>query len=205
MLCNAFDQRVDRLLDERESLESDEEIRTHVAICPRCHAALRAHVQLLDILHKVEFPEQLTPQTRRMHVVGLIAAAATLLIAFTFFSSSALNTQMVLPVIAVQAEPQAVPLPNSEVPEAEFAPPRADGYLVHQTLVGLRLLSMGNWSTTINSVSKPFGAKIPQVDTEWVDVVADGMSPVQESVTSTLNLLRRTFAAGRPKSIVVES
>lgn len=198
MRCDAFDQRIDDLLDRRAALDADEPIGAHAAVCPRCQATLRAHLQLLDVLGDVRLPESPLPGRGRMQIVGWMAVTAVLLVAagaVWFHGPSAPNdpsgvTLTIAPKALTLAESQPMPVSGATL---ERTVTKSDPYLVHQPLIGLRLLSVGDWTTTMNSIHMPFGAEFSQVQTEWVDAVADGISPVQDSFTSTLNLIRRTL------------
>lgn len=69
------------------------------------------------------------------------------------------------------------------------------GSFVHQPLISIGLLSQADWRYAIPAEHLPFGQPIPQLDPEFVKVVSDGMTPVQQSMNSTLDLIRRSFAS----------
>ena len=66
---------------------------------------------------------------------------------------------------------------------------------VHQPLLSIRLLSQADWSKAMDHQQVPFGAQIPEMDTAWLKVVSDGMVPVQQSMSSTLDLIRRSITS----------
>lgn len=66
---------------------------------------------------------------------------------------------------------------------------------VHQPLISIRLLSQADWSKAIDHQPVLFGSQIPEMDTAWIKVVSDGMLPVQQSMSSTLDLIRRSITS----------
>ena len=66
---------------------------------------------------------------------------------------------------------------------------------VHQPLLSIRLLSQADWSKAMDHQQVPFGAQIPEMDTAWLKGVSDGLVPVQQSMSSTLDLIRRSITS----------
>ncbi len=56
MQCEAFDRRLNDLLDRRASPASDPLVRDHVACCQRCRTVLRVQGQLTGVVQRLEMP-----------------------------------------------------------------------------------------------------------------------------------------------------
>ncbi len=73
---------------------------------------------------------------------------------------------------------------------------------MHQPLLGLQLLSQVDLSDTYSLVSKDID--VPRLNTKWMTVLAHEMAPVQQSMASALNLLRRTLASFSPDETSID-
>lgn len=183
MQCEQFEQRINELLDSRQPLE-DEQLVSHAANCAECQASWVAYQQMMEVFAPA--PVAARPrETAWMYRCAGLAAAAVLLWAFFNWPGSTSDTE----TLQVSAKPSpSNPQRANDVVYTRGAPP----YLVHQPLVSIRLLSMGDWTQTMNQVEMPFGAQLPDVQTEWLSAVATSISPLQDSLTSTLNSIRRS-------------
>lgn len=182
MQCEQFEQRVNQLLDARQSLE-DEPLMSHAANCEECRASWIAYQQMMGLLpiSSVAPLPRHGVWTRRF---AAVAAAVVLLIAFVNWP----RAKREIEIQQISSTSPSNIKPSTDVVHTPGAPP----YLVHQPLVSLRLLSMGDWTQTMNQVELSFGAELPDVQTEWMSAVATSMSPLQDSLTTTLNLIRRS-------------
>lgn len=74
--------------------------------------------------------------------------------------------------------------------------PSALGYqpLICQPLISFQLLSKQEWNYPIDEVSIPFAANL-QIEPKWIEVVSNGMAPVQSSVVKTINAIKRSLSS----------
>lgn len=112
-------------------------------------------------------------------------------------STVALSTNS-LPAALLPAA--SLPEDQSTVASSELEDVMTAGHVrptsfVHQPLLSIRLLSQADWSKAMDHQQVPFGAQIPEMDTAWLKVVSDGMVPVQQSMSSTLDLIRRSITS----------
>ena len=56
----------------------------------------------------------------------------------------------------------------------------------------MKKTNRGDWSETLAGVDMPFAGELPEVETQWVDAVAEGFSPLSDSLATTLDLIRRS-------------
>ena len=188
MRCDAFHQRMDALLDERQDVEADDLLRQHAEVCPPCLESFQAHVELLRWTGGPAIAPRSSPQLAQGYRT-LTAVAATVLCVWVWQVAQPRQAEP-LPVVVTASTPAA---PRAQL---HAAPENLDPYLMHQPLVSLGLLSLGDWSDTMRGVTIPFGATLPAVDTNWVDAVATGMTPIQSSLSTTWDAIRRSVTPG---------
>jgi hypothetical protein len=66
MQCEAFEQRLNQLLDRRRPVESDDRLLAHAHVCPRCRCLLDGQRLLLDVLQFGETPDTVHDFAKRV-------------------------------------------------------------------------------------------------------------------------------------------
>jgi hypothetical protein len=204
MLCSDFQERLDDLLDARVSPMADRQLTNHATACPYCREALRVTVSVIDALPAVQRAGN-GLSTRR--IAACAAVAATFIIGLGSWLQSLPEPAPAEPGWVVSAETRE--LDASVESEVRLVTTRIDHeatkvdltYFVPEPLMSLSLLSRADWAGTMAEVSMPFGAQVPAFDAPWLEVMAIEMTPVQKSMNSTWNFIRRSLATG-PKELV---
>ena len=198
MQCDAFERRLNVVLDRREPVELDQPLRRHALRCERCHRILRSHCRLVGVveqLEPVDIGRPVVPAPRVATVVPAVAALLFLcLTAWLVFRHQQPIAPM-LPVTVAQSESfHREPI----LPVRPRRDQQTFAMAVHQPLWGLQLISQADWSGTMSSVGAVVGPelKVPSLETQWINTVANEMAPapVRDSMTSTFNLLRRVVS-----------
>lgn len=196
MQCKQFETQIQDRLDQRVSL-STPSLLQHAQGCPDCRRLFAAYQELQSLampspqVERAESPRELAHSLRW----GVLVAAICL-VAFSWWPRDAqqsLPSQPSGSTMALQQRPARQPFLGDE------PSPKHGGYLMHQPILSLHLLAQGDWSATIASVDMPFGAELPEMQTQWVSAVATGMTPLQQSFVTTLDLIRRTVSPGTGK------
>ena len=65
---------------------------------------------------------------------------------------------------------------------------------VHQPLVSLGMLSTTDWDYRLEEVDIPFAGRL-DIPSQWFEFVSGGMAPVQESMSKTLQVIRRSMSS----------
>ena len=220
MQCETFHDRLDALLDRRESPDGDLELVRHADSCSHCGEHLAMTIHVLEALTQGNHPggqgpspssqrhaSTVSDQSTLPFVRWAIAVAATLLIAAGMWSQwSSGGTQIAsAPTESASADVEviaAVPSATTLISNAEPMIPddeAAGATFVHQPLLSLGLLSRADWATVRASSERQlaisFTDQFPELDAKWMELVSDGITPVKQSMDSTLDLLRRSLIA----------
>ncbi len=219
MRCRAFDQRLDDLLDRRESPNADSLLQAHASCCPRCSTLLHAHGQLLTTMNNVSLPVVVNKTTSAEHLpanpVGLTLAVLTLLGVAAWFCQPAANqvarVSGHLPNVpqarlSVEHHPSAASVRRVDTDRENSPTTIGSVAAIHHPLLGLQLLSQTDWTNTFASVTAAIGpaVEVPRLETRWMTAVAHEMAPVHKSMSSTLNFLRRTLSSSTEKTSSID-
>lgn len=221
MRCDQFQERLNVALDERQLPTSDAALVQHASVCAQCDATLGMSVQLVNALdverranHEVvKTVDRGSAPTRSSNKLArsLFVAAAMILIAFSvaqFGASTVISPESLSPSMVAVAVP---PIPEAPTVAAVASAPEVDvldlpgmipdvdqipepSAFVHQPILSLGLLSTAEWNYPVSEVNMPFGTRLP-VESSWIQVVSDGMVPVQQSMTKTLAAIRRSLSS----------
>ena len=179
LTCAKFETRFHDLLDQRSDPSQDAQLFSHSQHCKPCQQMMRAHASIESVLDSISAQ----PASRLEHkpVVSIsrwsaVAAAIVLTVAVTshFVVSARSNT--------AKAESGDANI-NMHVAENEVRSSAADES-------GNHLLALAS----------NFNLLIPDdlsTQAEWIEPVTTPMRPLQESVSSTINVLRRTIPGYR--------
>ncbi len=208
MQCEAFDRRLNDLLDRRASPASDPRVRKHVACCERCRTILRVQGKLDGVVQRLEMPvvEPEVVSNRIPAAAVMPALAALLLLGVAGWLFRHTQHEIARSPSLVQStvtDESASALGGQARPTDPISWPSQTSMLaMHQPLLGLQLLSQADLSDTYSLVSKDID--VPRLNTKWMTVLAHEMAPVQQSMASALNLLRRTLASFSPDETSID-
>jgi hypothetical protein len=188
MHCVRFEMRLNRLLDERASPDSDLELVEHARECPECAELLTGNELLLSGIEScdrpiagpdlavrvaVELESDWRQSRRRSWSWTVPAVAAGLLLAFGVWH--------------LLKDPSG----TGQLPKDHWADrsPRT-------VMPGVTPATSNRYYRTFVDgtieLRERFGGQRP----EWVDQMADGLKPVADSMSAALHALRRTFPGG---------
>ncbi|MCA9218623.1 MAG: hypothetical protein KDB27_36390 [Planctomycetales bacterium] len=178
--CEAFEKRVNELLDARLDPHADGELLAHSVDCQECELLLETQRDLFAFIAKSQSDVQ-----RKRAVVssraGQWRTIATVLAACLAIGVAIVNRS-----------------PKSQTSVAEVSTPSAADEVVSveiQPRVSTnRALVMDDALASINA----FLTEYP-VDTQWLEPVASPIRPLADSMTSTFNVLRQALPPIRKK------
>lgn len=206
MKCDAFQNLLDELLDRREIPEADMQIREHVADCKPCRLTLRGHAVLLKAVQQGARPAVRRSQSTSM---AMPLAAAVLFAALLAWQRVQPNMRIheqhyQSPVAAViqHSSTSELSRTNSSLPSSPSS--TATSVSAMHPVVSLQLITRADWSETLSAVPVPFVPllDVPTLETRWIETLTQHMAPVQDSMSSTFRVLRRTLSASAKPSPV---
>lgn len=189
MHCVRFEMRLNRLLDDRASPNSDLELFEHARECPDCAELLTGNELLLsgiescdgpfadpDLAVRVaaEFEGGWRQSRRRSWTWTLPAVAAGLLVAFGVW-------QLL-----------KVPSGKGDLPKDHRLVNDPQGAVVPGHSPEASSPYYRSFFARTAELRQQFGG--PPL--EWVDQMADGLKPVADSMSAAFHALRRTFPGG---------
>jgi anti-sigma factor RsiW len=203
MRCAQFEERLQRLLDQRELPSEDSQLNRHARRCPECRETLAACCRMIDGLNLLELrvPDEdfslrvvgrtqvgrPSPATRRRFAGALAGIAAglalTLLLPFSWREDRTESATVPAPVIA------GVPL-TTEVaatgPRAGAVDRSADAWTKARLDQQQPLALLRNWTASWS-------------DRTWnpVDGLAGGLTPITTPLSVAVEEIRRTIPLGR--------
>jgi hypothetical protein len=178
--------RMNELLDERVSPDSDLELMEHARDCPACAELLAGHELLLAATERFEEPcpqadfavrvaAQVAAETRRAGRRNWIwtapAVAAGVLIAFGLWRALGGHG-------------------------ADGRPPADSTVRNQQKNSNLVAGSSSRYWQVFSETEASWRQQITGQRPEWVDQMADGLKPVADSMSAALQALRRTLPGG---------
>jgi hypothetical protein len=187
MHCVRFEMRLNRLLDDRASPDSDMELVEHARECPDCAELLTGNELLLsgiescdgpfagpDLAVRVaaEFEGGWRQSRRRSWTWTLPAVAAGLLLAFGVW-------QLLNDTSGTGHLPK-----DSSVITSGFVTP------------GVTPATSNRYYRTFVDGTIELRERLAGPRPEWVDQMADGLKPVADSMSAAFHALRRTFPGG---------
>ena len=197
MHCVRFEMRLNRLLDDRASPDSDLELVEHARECPDCAELLTGNELLLSAIETsdgptaapdlavrvaAEFENGWRQSRRRSWSWTIPAVAAGLLLAFGVWH--------LLKDPSGSSRSGNNPSGSGNLPKVPLAniPSAVTPDAAHETSSPYYLTLVAG----TKELSERFGSQRP----EWVDQMADGLKPVADSMSAALHALRRTFPGG---------
>lgn len=195
MQCERFRERLNEILDERSLPSSDAEVTRHAASCLCCAEILQITGRMVNAIEQSggECTPRLAVVPRATSIAsfkqlsGAIAVAATLLVSATYWFGATRDDD------ALSITARTATQTNSALTEDLISDSQSVSF-VHQPIIGLTLLSRADWTQTIDEFNMPFGAQASNLDASWFKAVSDGVMPVQQSVNSTFELIRRSVS-----------
>jgi hypothetical protein len=211
MRCEEFEERLNAVLDERRRPEWDPELRSHSERCPACRHVAALYDVLLDGFYALAAPEAPADMSlrvlaesrpsparwRRVVAAGgaLAAAAAVLIVVGPLLVSEPEAAKQASATAAPHAAARAqsgkapleqLPLPQFFLVESQ----RGDPY------VGLAKGTGQSLATVIRYVPGVTGSRgiidaeeRPADEPAWAVRMSEGLKPLTDSVTETVNLL----------------
>ncbi len=193
MRCSDFHNRINHLLDERLELSQDPAITQHADSCETCGRDLQNY-QIL-VTQEVTAVSNGQHSTQRSTPTLWLMIAASLLLAITFFprneqtQTSLLQSEVVMePIDIVEDAKLTLVDPIGDQQTISTQGNGASGHFVQP------IISIGYIANAVQPVEMPFSVPVPTVEANWLNVVADEMVPIQESVNSTVDLIVRTLS-----------
>lgn len=147
-----------------------------------------------------------TPTVGRWIGLMMVAASVAIVVAMRPNASLPIAKQTVVVADSVQPGESTVTKIQTQVSDQETIsglaqasqpntlPQSATSAFVHQPLISIGILSAHEWEYEIEEVHIPFGAKL-QIEPRWMELVSDGMAPVQSSVTKTIDAIKRSLSS----------
>lgn len=187
MHCVRFEMRLNELLDERLSPDSDLELMEHARECPQCAELLAGHELLLAATERFDAPY---PQADfAVRVAAQVAAESR--------RSSQRSWFWTAPAVAAGVL-IAFGLWRAVGGHGENGRSPGDSTVQHQSPTPeIRLAGSGShyWQV-FSETEASWRQQITGQRPEWVDQMADGLKPVADSMSAALQALRRTLPGG---------
>jgi hypothetical protein len=203
MGCAQFEERLQRLLDQRELPSEDSQLHRHARRCPECRETLAACCRMIDGLNLLELrvPDEdfslrvvgrtqvvrPSPAARRRFAGALAAVAAGLALALLLpFSWREDRTESAIAPVPVVA---GAPLPADLVaagPRTEAVDRSADAWTKARLDQQQPLALLRSWTASWS-------------DRTWnpVDGLAGGLTPITTPLGVAVQEIRRTIPLGR--------
>jgi hypothetical protein len=187
MHCVRFEMRLNELLDERVSPDSDLELLEHADDCPACAELLAGHELLLAVSEQFEVPcpkadfavrvaAQVSSEKRCSAQWNWIwtapAVAAGVLIAFGLWRALGGHS-------SDGRSPADSTVQNQQAPRTDLVATSSSRY----------------WQV-FSETEANWRHHITEQRPEWVDQMADGLKPVADSMSAAIQALRRTLPGG---------
>ena len=188
MNCQQFNQELNRLLDERCRPEQDPILNQHANECSDCRAVL-ATQQLLFGQLKLQSNSTINPKhptTFNAPSWGMAGIVASLLVLVAIVPSMINHSAPIATPIA-QPQPESARSATTQIPaqRAEISP------APHSDLV-LGIMKVRQYL--------PNEPRIGEL--QWLEEVSGGIQPLTHSMSSTLNVLKRTWpGSGRSQTV----
>ncbi|HTM52527.1 MAG TPA: hypothetical protein VL175_00775 [Pirellulales bacterium] len=219
MQCEEFEDHLNAVLDRRERVDSDLELKLHIETCPDCRHVALAYDFLFDAFKRIREPQisdgfnarvlGQVHQPRRQaswRVAAIGALAASLLVSVTLLSTrvapragdaagvladnhpvavaavhDALGTIETLPILQTLS---ALEVEENEDVYGELAKETGSGLAA----IVLYVPGIGGTRGIIDADASP-----AEGDAPWAAQMSEGLKPVTDSVTETVNLLLKTL------------
>lgn len=193
MQCDAFETRLQQLLDRRQAPDRDPALQIHAACCTECHALLQAQQLLLHGLELYDMPEpgpdfatcvldhaqkeiaRARRQPFHLPLALLALATSMLLVALPHFTRRQSRSRV--PTSQVQPAPTNSTMPRKQLAAAKSA----------------RMLPPSSWGDLLTL----YPEKIRRRHLQQVDRITDDLRPITQSFTTAAAALRRTIPVGK--------
>jgi hypothetical protein len=199
MQCNAFEMRMQRLLDQRLRPEQDDQLRSHADVCAECREMLSGQERLFTALELSEIPPLSDGFTDRVlqslerrpgsnqfttrHMSLALAIAATLLIA-------------IVPTISWwQSQPAGRNAERSAVDNSAVV---IEGSRSVASVAGEPAGSEW-WKEQTQSLWELYPPQVRARHRQQVDRLADDLRPLTSSFTAAVTALKRSLPTGKPR------
>jgi anti-sigma factor RsiW len=218
MQCEEFEDHLNAVLDRRGRVDSDLELKLHIETCPECRHVALSYDALFDGFKRIREPRiaddfgarvlgrVCQPRSQvRWHFAAMGALAASLLVSVTL-----LTTRTAPPVgdasgILADRHPAAVAAVHDALGTIETLP-------ILQTLSALEVENEDVYGELAKETGSGLAAIVLYVpgiagtrgiidgdatpeegDAPWAAQMSEGLKPVTDSVTETVNLLLKTL------------
>lgn len=209
MHCEAFERRLNDLLDRRMPPGSDEALRAHAASCAGCQRLLDGHLVLLAAYHRPAsgvVSYQRDPSTIEFHRTRQRSSvgnwlAASLLIGWAAWRLTAAPDSPVART-STSVRSAAVALDDPNLPTTDPVSPREglppEDVLTDESIrAGLLALADSKAAGLATDVDwnllRDLLVSSPLTDIHWITRVKGGFQPITESLSGTLKVIRRTW------------
>ena len=214
MTCQAFEQRLQLLLDSRLTPQHDAALRSHAETCELCRERLAAQQVLFSVLRqRVVQPASLATHVMSSLPTRLNTAPATRgrwswsagLVGVACAGLACAWWSPALPNPLPRANPRIptaittnVAAPNAEVRQAEVAMPTITNLASNETLSANESLSAHETLGVYREAFESIATKIHSSSLEEVQATLEpGLNPIRSSFGLTLDALRRTLPRGK--------
>lgn len=215
MRCEQFFDRLNSLMDDRVEVHNDFQLRAHAKECSSCDAALNMSVRLtLSVDSQRDSVVAVDPSVRsrsRSATWAVLTSAALLLIAVSW-GVKPTNETMLPQSVVLDEKPEVLNSPDEVSPtvvasvrpmpavmneSTPFEDVKVNGSsqpaMLHP-IFNLGLITRTDWALAIDEFALPIPGRAESIDASWLKTVTEGVSPVQESVNSTLERIRRSVS-----------
>ena len=197
MRCDQFENRLQRVLDQRRAPETDSQLRAHAQLCPACRDILRLQAQLFDALDLTEVPD--LPPDFSEQVVARVQPLATI--------PAAPVGSRVMPVLLAVAASLVLGLFSAGViwlsadrgRLAQDKPPAVPYHAGPPSVAGA---ADGDnwWDFSPSSLATLYPSDVRQRHREQVETIADELKPIATPFTTAASALRRTIPVGKHRA-----
>ena len=220
MQCSEFQNRLNELLDQRRVASEDFDLNHHARDCPACARSLEVGGYLANLwpAEGTESNAASSPKTsdfggKWVGLVIAIAASVVVVVGLQFGESntSTMTDSSTQPSPTIVAQTNLRPLISADnanppsidtgtlnslatMSQPDFVPRADTSAFVHQPLISIGILSRQEWDYPMDEVPIPFGTSL-QIEPRWIEVVSNGMAPVQSSVSKTIDAIRRSLSS----------
>jgi hypothetical protein len=218
MQCEEFEDHLNAVLDRRARVESDLELKLHIETCPDCREVALSYDALFDAFKRIREPQiaddfgarvlscvRQSPSQVRWRFVAMGALAASLLVSAALLSTRTAPPKGDSSGILADNHPAAVAAVHDALGTIETLPilqtlsalevenEDVYGELARETGSGLAAIvlyvpGIGGTRGIIDADAGP-----EQGDSPWAAQMSEGLKPVTDSVTETVNLLLKTL------------
>ena len=187
LTCQEFEDRLNDVLDLRQSPQQDHRLTRHARVCSGCKRRLATQQSIISAVEPRAAAQN--TYTNAKHAAGhwfLVSAAiaAAITITITLFAPTRNDADQQIASASVSGNNDSGADVTENVMENEGTSRTLDGDTVSSPVDA----AIETWSEFIVSSTS---------NTEWLEPVASPIRPLANSVSSTFNVLRQTLPQSR--------